>query len=616
MATITDPNERCEYNGVRFVIFSSNVQTRVVEDEALRARTCLEYTLSIEGYVLAEEGGNTEETLKAMRQRLTAPGQRLYFRNKGFGPLEVNVGRVRDVAYGPKCQLFRWQPIGHARAAEVSVKIVTKIPECDNAKYEGVMALNFRESWDLGQDGMQTLTTSGYLEIAANRKSPESNLLSDHVDLYRELTRPDVPEGFQRVSQQFTDSYDKRRLDFTYVDKQLPVPYVHGITQSTMEHAVSSQLLGGGANNMHAGFRYWKCSLSGSITVAPTQTKSWAIFAFLHVARTRFAASGNNLPMQLPGGTAPAASHRLLLPQSLQIRENIFGLDTHFQLSYDIIEPDRIVGILSSSGLWSPINTRWSELNDSLERSSFHVRGHARLGADINGDAIIDLCIPRPGQQQIPRGPRRVGPPVRPAQPGGGRLTNTTRPRPDPEDSWIGHRNRLTYSETPTRAVHPPMRPHQGGSARTWPENSPEATGPVEPYRRATGGPQGTRLPELLIVQDAAPPTGRIIMDGLALRWGHRIPIPRLVSIDGRPAIMDRIVLSREEVLTVLDGYPIYAHAWMVEYVLERPLQSDSPTLTDPFTGLTGNPGAEPLPIPLTSQERNVTLPTFIFSGE
>ncbi len=310
------------YNGISFTAgYSSKISAKVVPTGDNRATAFVEYTLTVDGYITATPGGgsSTDATLTAMRQALTQPAGLLVYTSKGFGDLSVNGNSPRqDVQFGPWPSLLEWVPIGNDQAAKVTWECVVRVAECqggDNTlstfSRSRFVEYVYGVDYDIDADGFTTATTSGYIVIPMTRPTQGARVPPNSVDLYRTSLQSAVPVGFQRDHQTFKLSKDRRRLDFTLVDKEIPTALPAGCTKIDARHTVTS-----GAGVQSGANVLWDVTIEATITLARGRPKTDAFAAFLLILRSRTA-----------GVQSP------LIPMKIEVDEDIFGRTSHFSIT-------------------------------------------------------------------------------------------------------------------------------------------------------------------------------------------------------------------------------------------------------------------------------------------
>ena len=90
-------------------------------------------------------------------------------------------------------------------------------------------------------------------------------------------------------------------------------------------------------------------------------------------------------------------------------------------------------------------------------------------------------------------------------------------------------------------------------------------------------------------VQTNSTPEYWIKMTGYAERIGHKIPVPRLLSVGGIPVTeSERHVDDNFLIATLLGGLPYYGCHWTIYYILPEALRNKIPDLANPFFGWDG----------------------------
>ncbi len=580
-------NGTCSYTAegvtVAFTaLYHSRVTTRPVHDEANRTVILCEHTLEVEGYVAGNvQGGGNDATLAQMRKTLTAQGGILVYQSKGFGDLVVNQDTVRDVAWGPVPELLDWKPLGDVYAALVTWRVVTRVPECDLAKYQAaLMALNYTSAWSIDRDGFTVLKYSGYLEVPMTRRAPGDRSIPDTADRYRERIQADVPLGFQRTGQDFRLSNDNRRLDWEVTDEEVPAPLPDGATRVAATQTVESQLYGAAKAGQGAGFRVWHMGLDVTVTMARGRPKTDALTVFLAVLldRTAQLRNDNNKPP-------------LWLPYKMTFGDDVFGRDARFGIELQALRKDSglsIAEILAGSRLWQPVGTAsWDSWKASLSKAGgpFLVRGWAGLADDPANSAIVDLCQqPNPVRVLTPQLPED-GPGLVSVDGPTARLLRTL----TPEDSWITYEVRIVYEEESDVVPHRPL-------LRTAMPPVPSAEGNNTSPGTAlstTGGPtakDGFRSVPPDNFQRPVQPARRLMLVGRAERLVYRIPPPELAECGGQPVVETSRQFT-EGVTGAIFGLPVVQAAWVIRYRLPGQPDGTLPVAPNPVLFTPGDDG-------------------------
>jgi hypothetical protein len=546
------------------VTFNCTAKTKVtgrpVYDAARRMVKYVQFRIHVEGYLQSDSG--TDATMNVWRQQLTTPGLGLYYHNKGFGDFFVNVNSVKDVLWGPMPSLLEFTPLGGNLAAFVVWECEVHVPQCGTAAYSFALCeFNYEVDYDIDEHGLSTVTTSGHIEIANNRYG---RAVLDSPDNYLEKIIPDVALGFKRIQRTRRLANNRSRMDFRFVDREIPFPLPAGVTAIDVRHRVRS--------NLGDGFANWANTISGTVHVAPGMPKSHAMLKFWSILRGRIAATQRTL-----GGMSN------VLLTDVDIDEDVFGLGTSFSVSYIII--CSLEQILAASGLWEPTNDSFGAWKASLANSAFHPRGYAKLKFNPASDVLLDLCLTPSAAQPGAASPGN--PPSQILQPGpcsGLPLR--------PEVSWIKYENAIYYEEQGRKVFWTSLRGAEGVIENPPPPGS-VANGNAQDMARGTVGPQNeTSVPTGVAAyraQRVGQPYYKLHLIGKATRYGYPIPIPRLIS---KTYILESLGVPRitHKVIGSNCGVPIYSAKWHVEYILWL----KSPTTIDgsanPKTGTDGGP--------------------------
>lgn len=586
------------YSGVSFTnMYKTTVASRPVYDDAGRATVYVEHTIEVDGYVQSPTG--TDTTMAQLRKLLTQPGGTLiYGPNKGFGTLSVNAGGpVKDCVWGPKPELLQFVPLGgdacgQAAGAKVRWRVTTRIPECDTARYQfAVLALNYSVVYELDQDGYTVQTISGYVEIPMTRVTPSSRVVPDTADRYRSLVRPEVPAQFQRTKQSFRLSLDKRRLDFTFVDVEMPSALPDYCTTVNARHRVRSSLAG-------LGFESWEVSVEATITLARGRPKADALAIFWQqVLGPRVA----RLKAQL--GAA-------LIPQEFELEDDMYGRTASFRFRA-LAKGAALETVLGASNMWKAVaHTNYSRWSAQVRNYSHSERGWAGLAHDPRDDGVVDLCLAGPTGKIVSR-ENGQPPPVDDAQANiisqqfSQIVADVTA-----ELSWLFYWMELVWVEWQNIVPHKrqPAPPPAGGptGGPTGPDFTLPPTGPIlKPsggeFRQLAsyqGAPQPANpLPNQTPdrMQRTATPTKILLLRGLGLRLLYRVPVPELLTVGGVKVVeLGRMV--SEDVPGSLGGVPIFRTEFLIAYYLPDVPKGNFPVPPNPARrtdGTAGNSGGK-----------------------
>lgn len=557
------------YNGYTFdSLHKSRVTAKPAYTPSGMTVKHVQYVIRVEAVISTV--GATDTTLENIRRRLMAPAGDLYYTNKGLGTnVTVNVpGGPGDVDWGPKPEMFEWTPLGDTRSSLCTWQVSFCIPECTGAQYQNyIMAFDYGVDFSIDSDGYTERRVHGLLEIPITRTRPRLPKVPDSADAYRERTTPEVPLGFQRIAQSFTVSLDKKRLDFSYVDRELPQPLPPHCTLCDIDYTLEGNMGPG------SGFQVWTAAFVGTINVAKTQPKSLAFTRFALLVRDKMK------DMAKIGGT--------VIPQRFMVTDQVFGRGTHFNVAFTVSGLP-IEVILRAGRMWQPIADKdaggnahaWKQ--SMVESDVFSARGYARA-KHTAGDLIIDLCDRKPKQVFD-----KVLPEVRehilesgPLAPG---VVDAFDAGINAETSWIQYRCPVEYHEFGNVIRHKPLefKVKQKLDQLYTPGDGKlkSSSGPAAAPKGATSNTVDD------IFQRVAGPSYDIAIYGFALRIGFRVPMPKLVTVGGRKAIeVNR--RQKEGIYSMAGGIPIFFSAWRIDYQLVNGPNA-LPVPQNPQFGLSG----------------------------
>lgn len=511
------------YNGYTF---DGTVKTEITVtpelDEAGRTNVFQKITIEADAIVAPGGGDTSDAEMDDIRRRLCENGGELVFSNKGFSkPLKVNVGKVRDVAWGPKVEMLSWKPIGSAQACQIKWRVTTCIPCCASARYEGVMAINYQASYAINERGATTRTITGYLQIAQTRKGHK---VPDSADQYRQFFAPKAPLGFSRTQNWAVDK-SKSRVDFTITDRENETPnaFPPGVVKISAEHSVNWSF--GTRTGLQPRSRI---SMQIERAHKVPGMISWLIFLAFVNARRVAAKSITNSPVLL---------------ESLHANEQVFGYTSSFSATYRHL--GAIYNIAQGAGLWTPIGTDWNQWRLSLASSMFNDSGTAGLRSFAGEDAIIDLC-------EAPSFP--LGIEAKTDKPSTQFYPGLQNQYPQPKYSWLKYTAMLIPHFDSGIAI---LRPLQASPGDT-----------QQPLTSASEGDYVSQPPKA--IPDVLQSSGgsyKVGFVGTAERAGFTIPRPRLLKIGSQDAILLSDTFACREKANAL-GVPVYEATWDQMYAL------------------------------------------------
>src|SRR5262249_23657754 len=151
------------------------------------------------------------------------------------------------------------------------------IPDAQNAFYTTrPLEFWYDVDYEIDGDGYTRVSTSGQLVIPMTRKTQTNRSIPDTADRFREQIAYAVPVGFKREVHRCKLSADKRTMNFSITDQELPFALPAGCTRCDIEHTIGSEMV----ENKNC-FVNWHGSIAGTITMARGIHKSESLRKFL-----------------------------------------------------------------------------------------------------------------------------------------------------------------------------------------------------------------------------------------------------------------------------------------------------------------------------------------------
>lgn len=560
----------CSYNGILFsALTRSHATATPIPDSSGRVTKFIEHKIEIESWLSNNEQGVGDD-LEDMQMRLTQPSGELKYMEAGYGDLHVNgTSKVTDCDWGPKPSILSFKPLGGGNGAFITWAVTTRVPMCNDARYQGIRELNYTVSWDIDENGVTTRTISGHIEIALNRSKGEPRVVKGSAEQYREKVRPDVPLGFQRMGGgKFTLSEDRTRLEFIFVDKQIVRPLPGFATGADVDQEVTQSSGRGGL-----AFFNWDVTLSGTITLPPDRPRSEAWDTFLIILRSRLskvAFTKGQLEAKVTGTKQGEAFLR-----SIRWSEKIFGWTSSFDVRYQFIGVT-LDEILLASGLWQPIaGTSFAQWKKNLDNTAWNVRGTAGLRHRDGDEILIDLCSPTNVVMPKVQGSLVLLPPE-PLPPKSGIG------KPKPEFTWKFYENKLRVIEDDRVVRHKRLPVTKQDTLQFFVSVDP-ATSPAPTFAKVVDTPDlpANRSPLPDSIQILGPPSYLIEMIGEAERIEFDIPIPRLKSVNGVDVTQVTGTIEKG-VVGSIGPYPIHGARWHFVYIIASKFDGEMPDLANP----------------------------------
>lgn len=551
------------YNGIRFGAAEQlKCDSQPVLDESGRTTLYVKHTFTISGliqYDFAALGIGVDWLMAGIHKKLSQPGGVLIVKQKGFGAsVEINNGAVRDVKWGPRTTIYKFEPVAANRAISVVMQIETCIPECPlgTPRNTGVMSINYQVDIGIDIHGDTHRKITGHLIIAQTRKGGGKQIIDD-ADQYLGIIAPKRLRGFTRTRDR-TLSLDKCRLDFCIIDVQIPSrnPYPPHVTEISAQHRVSWNRSRGELNR-------WYNTLSMTVSPSSRVKGIHALYVFLTILKARREAAGGY-------------THIL----NFEMVEDIFGRGSSFRATWRTLVDlrDKDNSYVMKSGIYREVGTTWKDWEESME-SIQSATGTAGIVHKPQEDAIIDLCGPffptSTGSSQLPSEGYTA------ASSG---LATAISNKPPGKDylSWLLFRNQFFLYEDPPVTTH---RLVQAGSP-------PEG---VDVAKSQSAHPDfGKTKGEPDVVQTGGNASYKVRWTGRARRVGAPIPKPKLTKIGTQPCteISARFVVGEGQ---NVHGVIVYETTWDIFYSLPGPPGVLKP-LDNPNEGIfDGNPPPPPI---------------------
>jgi hypothetical protein len=555
---------RVEYNGYQFGPYTTteSVQGRPVYDSAGRTVTHIVYAITLKTRIYAFDGNNqvpTDSAMENIRRRLSTPGGKFYYQDKGFGDFTINVGGRKDVVWGPKPKILSWKPRGGDLAGDLTWQVEVAIPECTTAKYTfppGVLSFNFSVNYAIDQAGFTRRTYKGTVVIPQTRKSVTDRNIYQTADDMREKIAAEPPLGIRLISQNYTIDESKNKLDFDIVWEDMPAALPPGVISCNASHTVSSR---------ERSLTQWQGIISADYELAREYDRAYAYQLFwqlvLHRIKRVDFAKGSEV-------------YQEAIPISVSVSEpEIYGRNkSRFSLSYWYGCPINM--FLECSGLFQAVPgvdaVAWRA---SMLNSAMHPRGFAKMKFDPKSDGIIDLCAtPAKLKNENAFVVNKTY----------AKDISTFATCPHPAYSWLDYdlRVRTHYEDETVELRTLPLNPisaEKYGALKTYgfdvtKQNDPNAVGATIDNNKATQYPYppGSIVNQFSSeVQVRVPAAIVVTIEGAAMRACWPIQPPNLLNVGNAIAVPIRRDDNFFFTHVVANKFvPINAAAWRQSYFL------------------------------------------------
>lgn len=262
------------YNGYLFPTETKTrkVGGRFVYDQAQRTVAYVKYNFELESQILFNDLNTIEIEATVLRKLLSEPGKGFAYAGRGFGMpmvgignplpqppiiaggpnpgppgLYVNIDRdwpIKDVNWGPKPRVLDLTTRVGDRHGDLTWAVEVSIPECFTALYrDDMMEFNYEADFKFDYAGYATVTWSGYLTIPLSRIDQDNNgrILNQAASKFVNNFTFGAPGlRFRREQTSWKLSPSKTRLDFSYVDTQIPKPLPQGAVIVDATHQINN----------------------------------------------------------------------------------------------------------------------------------------------------------------------------------------------------------------------------------------------------------------------------------------------------------------------------------------------------------------------------------------
>lgn len=528
------------YNGFTFPpALSISMQIRPVLDSAKRTTKYVEAVFRVEGILTASDSNGTfgTDVYQAFFVQLTKSGGVLNINGMGLGTSGLEFNKDTEVTFGPHPKMISWRPL-----ADQSCYFVWEC-ECTAIRCgEGggiIEEFIWGATFNIRRDGTTVRTITGHLIVSGERTSNGSALTVYCVDSYRDqIIFPPIINFHRDATWQVSE--DKRRLDFTVSDSEIKSDNAY--YPQMIEMNVKERLSGG---LQQGALVMWDFSLEGRIQPAPGVPRLFAWLAFLTVVQSRISAAPLGTQFTAPDGTSMEVAR---INPKFVFENEVYGRELTFIYGHTLITD--LSSVLLHSGIWRPVEGNWAAWSQSLLNIRDN-RGYAGLSVTAADDVIVDYCtgIIPPKNSDSPNIPGLQA-----------QIQNTL--EPPCQKVWTHFQNKLRlYRETSTTQI---IKYDSEGGDSTKPLQTDNISSNIGGSPTVTGATGIVNH-----VQERGPSSGFLIMQGQAIRQGEKIPIPRVVSIGGKPAVLYKEEVHPSELLYwTQNKCPVYGAKWHRVYYM------------------------------------------------
>jgi hypothetical protein len=554
MAGVPQEPLKVQYGGFEFPVETqtTGIHGRMIYDRAGRTVTSVVYRINLSTYIQSEDG--TDAQVEAARKELERPALPFIYQ-AGAGGLNVNTkpGKT-DCVWGPKPQVIALRPKGAPNCwqldweVEVCVAILAVGPDTDGK----IMEFNFTVAYNVDYAGYNTRTYSGFLRVAQTRPTPDNRELHVTADAFLEKIVPKPLEDFRRTVHQRQLDEAKCTLNFTIVDDEfrgaIP-PYTAFAVKCRLSHRVSTMPLAmiAWGGTIEAEYELIKGVLPAKDGGNP------ALAHFMKVYHDRTKAGDKD------------AGVLVAIPTDFSMTEpDAYGPPmAQFSITYRYCR--ELAGLMKIPGLWRPMPdgeakdwAMWQEkVGNVIAGGGFNQpgsgRGLQRMIFKSADDSIWDLGVPD-GKDPTTPGNEKVPPNA------GGKKAVGLAVSPPANKSWLEFYNGLRLEQRDETVEQ-----------KTLTRQLREAGVPVLSILDIPGGVGYVfnAYAGRIITQIRAPSSVHVVMQGWAMRAGHSITQPRLLTAMGVPVVPANLRQHGFKCATVGNfGVPVNKAVWSLRYKL------------------------------------------------
>lgn len=589
------PLGTCVYNGYTFNERTQTTEYRITPNVGEDGRTVVTRTLTLALTTYLSATTTTDPQVAAAVEALSKPGGILVYRGRGLGAPDINTGRVFDVAWGPTPGPIALTVVGAGRGVKLSWSVTAKLPPCADAYSQfDLMEFAFTVTVTPDEAGFRTRTIAGFLRVPLTRVAGQT-LPADCADLYRDRIAPRRIKGFLRTYNPWVLSEDRTRLDFGFVDTELPGPPLppEVIACEASETLRSSQV----------GLQSWEGTINASYRLMRGGDPFHAAKHFMELLYQRCRQLQDRL-LALPNSGD-------VIPTSIEFgNPGLIGKPAaNFAAGFTFTVP--LVNLIAASGIWRAVRmpqyswdawetsiadatSPYGTLNlrflpaDDVQVSLCHNNGQVR--ELIGGQGAFWASLVQTREQHGTRSPAREQSEANLVS----TLAGTAIRPPPPHKSYIAYENEI-FAEFDSGVVPITKLPAVplDGTDDIFGKNNDFAGRPWSGVGQPTlppwfPVPSGTLINQPLNYMRRTYPACYLYMRGFAIRAGYPVDPPRLVDVN-RIEPIPSCRFDRGEgfgrKVQANGGVPIHMTKWNIRYWLPLIPEQPMPVPSNPTMG-------------------------------